>query len=86
MPRDEDLAQFNFNGQTVSISVKAAFTFQQVKEALMPIIGNMPPNKQKLKTFDGAYPKNEQTLAALNIRPNSKIELTAKDASKKKKK
>lgn len=42
----------------------------------------MPANKQKLRTMDGNFPKNEQTLASLNIRPGTKMELVAKERGK----
>jgi hypothetical protein len=37
----DDYAQYNFNGQTISVSLDVRSTFAQIKEALAPQLGMM---------------------------------------------
>jgi hypothetical protein len=46
----------------------------------------MPINKQKLRLVaDGSFPKNEQTLALLNLGSGTALELMPKERGRKKK-
>jgi hypothetical protein len=64
----------------------ARATFAALKERLQPLLGNMPANKQKFRLEDGTFPKNEQTMAVLNLKAGTVVELMPKERTKKAKK
>jgi hypothetical protein len=63
------------------------YPYLQVKElkaALVDLLGGMPVTKQQLRIPGGAFFKDAQTLAALNVGDGDKVELSLKTRGGKK--
>ena len=78
-PVDSTVPAWGLQGQTVDVSVLVTSTIKQFKEALSALLGGMPAAKQQLKAVTGgAFFKDTQTLADLNLGSGSSIDLTVK--------
>ena len=70
---------WGLQGQTVDVSVLVTSTIKHFKEALSALLGGMPAAKQQLKAVTGgAFFKDTQTLADLNLGSGASIDLTVK--------
>mmetsp|Transcript_9409 Transcript_9409/g.14023 ORF Transcript_9409/g.14023 Transcript_9409/m.14023 type:complete len:748 (-) Transcript_9409:180-2423(-) len=79
VPNDESYPSWNFNGQTLSISVDVMTKIKGLKQKLQAQLGDMPLNKMQLKSPDIGFLKDAFSLAKLNIGSHSKpIELVPK--------
>eukprot|EP00985_Skeletonema_marinoi_P032482 scaffold39150_cov173-Skeletonema_marinoi.AAC.4 len=78
VPHDSSNADWNFNGQIVDVSLAASAKMKAVKEALKPILGNMPTNKMQLKHPTTGFLKDNFSLAHYNIGPMTTLELVPK--------
>mmetsp|Transcript_7374 Transcript_7374/g.8577 ORF Transcript_7374/g.8577 Transcript_7374/m.8577 type:complete len:108 (-) Transcript_7374:96-419(-) len=58
---------WNFNGQSISVSVDVMTTIKAVKGRLTSELGGMPVNKMQLKSAAQGFLKDGATLAFLNI-------------------
>ena len=78
-PVDPSVPAWGLGGQSVSISVSVMSTVKQLKESLSSVLGGMPAAKQQLKAVTGgAFFKDTQTLAALNLGEGASVDLTVK--------
>ncbi|KAK1744933.1 splicing factor 3A subunit 1 [Skeletonema marinoi] len=78
VPHDSSNADWNFNGQIVDVSLAASAKMKAVKEALKPMLGNMPMNKMQLKHPTTGFLKDNFALAHYNIGPMTTLELVPK--------
>ncbi len=79
VPNDESYASWNFNGQTLKVSVDVMTKIKGLKQKLQAQLGDMPLNKMQLKSPDVGFLKDAFSLAKLNIGSHSKpIELVPK--------
>ncbi len=78
VPNDPTASNWNFNGQTITVSVSVTASVKDLKESLgVEYLGNMPANKMQLKTNAHGFLK-DATLAALNIGPGTVIDVSSK--------
>ena len=78
-PIDTSVPAWGLGGQSVSVSLSVMSTVRQLKESLSSMLGGMPVAKQQLKAITGgAFFKDTQTLAALNLGDGASIDLTVK--------
>ena len=78
IPVDNNYLQWNFLGQLLSIEVNAMTTIKSVKEIIQKDLGGMPVNKMQLKSTEGVFLKDGNTLASLHIGPTAVLELVPK--------
>ena len=69
---------WGLNGQIVEVNVPVTYSIKEVKSTLTDLLGGMPATKQQLKATGGAFYKDTQTLAGLNIGEGAVIELSVK--------
>lgn len=78
-PIDPSVPAWGLNGQSVSVALSVLSTVKQLKESLSSVLGGMPAAKQQLKAITGgAFFKDTQTLAALNLGEGASVDLTVK--------
>ena len=78
-PTDASVPAWGLGGQSVSVSLSVTSTVRQLKESLSSMLGGMPVAKQQLKAITGgAFFKDTQTLAALNLGEGASVDLTVK--------
>jgi splicing factor 3A subunit 1 len=78
VPNDPASANWNFNGQSITIQVAVTMGVKDLKEMLsVQFLGNLAANKMQLKTVALGFLK-DTTLAALNIGPGTVLEVSAK--------
>jgi splicing factor 3A subunit 1 len=78
-PVDGSVTAWGLGGQTVDVVVPVTCTIKKFKEALSALLGGMPGAKQQLKAVTGgAFFKDTQTLAELNIGSDASVDLTVK--------
>jgi len=75
--------KFNFHGQTFTFIVNPTDKIEVVKEKIKEQL-DMPPNKQKLRTNQIPFLKEDNTLAFYNIRNGTTIIVSAKERGGKK--
>jgi splicing factor 3A subunit 1 len=87
VPNERSQMAWNFYGQIVSVSVDVMSNVKSVKKELSTAhLNGMPANKIQLKNpATGMFLKDAMTLAALNIGPNTSLELVPKTRGGKKK-
>ena len=79
VPHDPTNSNWNFNGQTIDITVKATSQVKELKEMLRDQLGGMPPNKMQLKHPSyGFMNKDGLTMAYFNVGPMTTIDLVPK--------
>ena len=79
VPNDDSYSSWNFNGQTLSISVDVMTKIKGLKLKLQPQLGDMPVNKMQFKSPDVGFLKDAASLAKLNLCNQSQpIELIPK--------
>lgn len=79
IPHDPSNSNWNFNGQTIDITIKPMSKIKDVKVMLKDQLGGMPVNKMQLKhPSSGFMNKDALTIAHYNIRPMTTIELVPK--------
>lgn len=61
---------WNFNGQSISITVDVMTKIKAIKQQLLTKLGGMPVNKMQLKSPSVGFLKDGLSLAHLNIGPN----------------
>ena len=63
----------------MNVTMSVGSTVKAMKDALSAVLGGMPGNKMQLKApTGGAFFKDTQTLAALNLGDGAVVELTVK--------
>lgn len=78
-PVDGSVPTWGLGGQTVDVAVPVTCTIKKFREALSALLGGMPGAKQQLKAVSGgAFFKDTQTLAELNIGNGTSVDLTVK--------
>ncbi len=79
VPNDTSYSSWNFNGQTINVSIDVMTKIKGLKQKLQPQLGGMPVNKMQLKSPDVGFLKDAFSLAKLNIASHSPaIELVPK--------
>jgi hypothetical protein len=79
VPNDDSYSSWNFNGQTLTISIDVMTKIKGLKQQLQPQLGDMPLNKMQLKSPEVGFLKDASSLAKLNFSSNSQpIELVPK--------
>ena len=79
VPNDPSNASWNFNGQTISITIDVMTVIKSVKQQIQSQLGGMPVNKMQLKSPNTGFLKDGLTLAFLNIgSDHSALELVPK--------
>ena len=94
LPSDPSVA-FNFNGQTLDVTMQLTDSVQTLKERLSSQLNNMPPNKMKLQfaagtgsgvTAGGTHlNKDDATLAFYNVPNGATLSVGVKERGGKKK-
>jgi splicing factor 3A subunit 1 len=84
VPNDPSNAAWNFNGQTVPLSIDVMSKVKAVKTELQSHLGGMPTNKMQLKDEKSGFLKDALTLAHLNIGPTATLELIPKTRGRRK--
>lgn len=85
VPQDSSASNWNFNGQTVVLEVSVHTSVKDLKDMLAAqYLGNIPTNKLQLKSSDTGFLKDANTLAALNIKPGSQLDVSVKSRGGKK--
>ena len=84
VPNDPSNSGWNFNGQTVSLSVDVMSKIKDVKTELQSHVGGMPTNKMQLKDENTGFLKDGNTLAHFNIGPTATLELIPKTRGRRK--
>ncbi|KAL7540584.1 hypothetical protein ACHAWF_007658 [Thalassiosira exigua] len=79
VPHDPFNSGWNFNGQTVDVTVKATSTVKELKNLLREQLGGMPPNKMQLKHPKwGFLNKDALSMAHFNVGPMATLDLVPK--------
>jgi splicing factor 3A subunit 1 len=75
-PADESL-DTELRGTSLSLTVPAGVraTVRDLKDALMPLLHGMPPNKQQLRDTARGFLKDTNTLAYYNLSSGAVLEL-----------
>lgn len=61
-------------------------TIADLKTKLSPLVGAMPPNRQKIRGPDGTFLKDTQSLASYNFTDGAELMLIEKERGGTKKK
>jgi splicing factor 3A subunit 1 len=79
IPNDPTYEAWNFNGQTISITVDVMTAVKDIKQQLQSRLGGMPLNKMQLRSSNIGFLKDNLSLAYFNIGPsNNSLELIPK--------
>ena len=79
IPHDPSNSNWNFNGQTIDVTLGARSKIKDVKEFLKSQLGGMPMNKMQLRhPVSGFMNKDALTLAHFNVGPGMTIDLVPK--------
>ncbi|KAL7465528.1 hypothetical protein ACHAXS_005845 [Conticribra weissflogii] len=79
IPDDPSNANWNFNGQTIELTLAATSKIKHVKEQLVGELGGMPLNKMQLKhPVTGFMNKDGLSLGHFNVGPGVVIDLVPK--------
>ena len=79
VPHDPDNSAWNFNGQTIDITVRAMSKIKDLKSMLKEQLGGMPMNKMQLKhPSSGFMNKDARSVAHYNIGPMTTLDLVPK--------
>ena len=79
IPHDPSTSHWNFNGQTIDITVKAMSKIKELKSMLQDQLGGMPTNKMQLKhPSTGFMNKDGLSVAHFNIGPMTTMDLVPK--------
>ena len=77
--------EWNFKGQIIQMSMDPKTTMDELKEAISAYLGNMPPKKIRLRTFNHSALKDKFSLAHYNVIDNTMLELSVKERGGRKK-
>ena len=78
VPHDPSNSNWNFNGQTIDIAVKASSKIKELKVMLQDQVGGMPLNKMQLKHPVSGFMKDGLSIAYLNVVPMTTLDLVPK--------
>ena len=79
IPHDPSNSNWNFNGQTIDITLKAMSKIKDLKAMLKEELGGMPTNKMQLKhPSSGFMNKDALSIAHFNIGPMTTLDLIPK--------
>eukprot|EP00571_Detonula_confervacea_P017299 CAMPEP_0172298144 /NCGR_PEP_ID=MMETSP1058-20130122/924_1 /TAXON_ID=83371 /ORGANISM="Detonula confervacea, Strain CCMP 353" /LENGTH=753 /DNA_ID=CAMNT_0013007389 /DNA_START=1 /DNA_END=2262 /DNA_ORIENTATION=- len=78
IPHDRSNSSWNFNGQTIDMTVKAISKIKEIKGMLKEQLGGMPVNKMQLKHPSTGFLKDGNSLAHFNIGPMTTLDLVPK--------
>lgn len=84
IPNDSSNSAWNFNGQSVPLSIDVMSKVKAVKSELQSHLGGMPTNKMQLKDEKSGFLKDGMTLAHFNIGPTATLELVPKTRGRRK--
>jgi len=86
IPLDEKRAQWKFNGQVLEVILPGvADKVSALKEKLKPMLNEMPPQKMRLRVSNGgAFLKDQQSFASLNLKSGTIIDLGVKERGRRK--
>jgi splicing factor 3A subunit 1 len=75
-PADESLdTELRGTALTVTLSTGVRASIRDLKDALMPLLHGMPPNKQQLRNAARGFLKDTNTLAHYNLSSGAVLEL-----------
>jgi len=78
-------AQWNLDGATLEMEADVHDKVKTIKERVSEALGGcILANKIQLRTSDGTFLKNSQSLAALNIAPKESMMLVPKSRARRK--
>jgi splicing factor 3A subunit 1 len=83
VPHVADKPEWKLNGQVVNLTLAPRDSMTTLKNRIQDQLG-IPSAKQKVQ-FDGVYVKDNQTMAACNIKPGSVVFLQVKERGGRKK-
>lgn len=79
VPHDPSNSNWNFNGQTIDLIVKATSSVKDLKTLLRDQLGGMPLNKMQFKhPSSGFMNKDEFSMAHFNVGPMTSLDLIPK--------
>ena len=79
IPHDPTNSNWNFNGQTIDLTIKATSTMKELKNMLKEQLGGMPVNKMQIKhPVSGFMNKDGLSLAHFNVGPMATLDLVPK--------
>lgn len=78
VPSSQDNPEWNFNGQTLSVSMDPKQTITDLKNLIKEQLGGMPPSKMKLELKGIGFLKDSASLASFNINDDSLVTLGVK--------
>jgi len=85
IPHDPSNAHWNFNGQTIDLTIKATSKIKELKGMLMDHLGGMPVNKMQLKhPSSGFMNKDGLSMAYFNVGPMTTVDLVPKTRGRRK--
>eukprot|EP00826_Nyctotherus_ovalis_P062267 TRINITY_DN897_c0_g1_i5.p1 TRINITY_DN897_c0_g1~~TRINITY_DN897_c0_g1_i5.p1 ORF type:complete len:481 (-),score=187.70 TRINITY_DN897_c0_g1_i5:187-1629(-) len=85
VPNDGGESEWNFVGQILKLSMDPRTTVGKLKGAISSYLGNMPPKKMRLRTFNRSVMKDEFSLAHYNILNGTTLELNVKERGRRRK-
>lgn len=78
IPHDPSNSNWNLNGQTIDMTVKATSKIKEMKGMLKDQLGGMPVNKMQLKHPSTGFLKDGNSIAHFNIGPMTTLDLVPK--------
>ena len=79
IPHDPSNSKWNFNGQTIDLTVNATSKVKELKASLKEQLGGMPMNKMQIKhPTSGFMNKDGLSMAHFNIGPMTTLDLVPK--------
>lgn len=79
VPHDPSNSNWNFNGQTIDVTLSAKSKIKELKELLKGQLGGMPINKMQLRhPVSGFMNKDALTLGYFNVGPGMTLDLVPK--------
>ena len=78
VPHDPSNSNWNFNGQTIDLTVKAISKIKDLKGMLKDQLGGMPVNKMQFKNPSSGFMKDSLSLAHFNVGPMTTLDLVPK--------
>ena len=84
IPHDPSSQEWNFMGQSVSLSVNVMAKIKAIKEELSASLNNISINKLQLKHSQQGFLKDNMSLAQLNLGPLVSLEMVPKTRGRRK--
>lgn len=81
---DSTKRQWQLNGQTIELEFDSTTLVSQLKSKLSPLLGDFPPNKQKMQTERLGVLKDDFSLAKYNFNAEETISVSVKGRGGKK--